>query len=200
MNAKFKKAAATASTLALAVCLSIGGTYAYLTAETEEVTNTFTVGKVAITLDEADTDEYGEEKLISDSPAPRVTANDYKLIPGHSYLKDPTVHLAAGSEACYVYVDVYNGLANAISDIKEQMRNKGWTNLDDGIWYQAVDADTAAEGTDLVVFDNFTVAGDKVEDDLKAFDGKTITITAYAVQKDGFSDAASAWEACFAGE
>ena len=42
----------------LLVVASVMGTLAYLT-DTEAVTNTFTVGKVGITLDETDVDETG---------------------------------------------------------------------------------------------------------------------------------------------
>ena len=77
----------------LLVCASVMGTLAYLKSTTDVVKNTFTVGKVAIKLDEADVDEYG--KKIAD--ADRVTANEYKLLPGHTYNKDPMVTVLANS-------------------------------------------------------------------------------------------------------
>ena len=71
----------------LLVAASVLGTMAYLTS-TDTVTNTFTVGKVEIKLDETD---------VTNPNGPRVTANSYKLMPGTTYTKDPTVTVKAGS-------------------------------------------------------------------------------------------------------
>lgn len=46
---------------ALLVCATVLATMAFLTAK-DAVTNTFTVGNVAITLDEAKVDVYGEAR------------------------------------------------------------------------------------------------------------------------------------------
>ena len=73
-----KKSIALVMMAVLLVAASVMGTLAYLTS-TDTVKNTFTVGKVAITLDEADVDVYGAPI----ENAARVRANEYKLIPGH---------------------------------------------------------------------------------------------------------------------
>ena len=52
MNKKLRRILLTVCSAALLVCVTVGATVAYLTS-TETVTNTFTVGKVDITLDEA---------------------------------------------------------------------------------------------------------------------------------------------------
>ena len=52
MNSKLRRILLTVCSAALLVCVTVGATVAYLTS-TETVTNTFTVGKVDITLDEA---------------------------------------------------------------------------------------------------------------------------------------------------
>lgn len=80
----------------LLVAASVLGTMAYLTS-TDTVTNTFTVGKVEITLDETD---------VTNPNGPRVKANSYKLMPGTTYTKDPTVTVKAGSEESYVRMKV----------------------------------------------------------------------------------------------
>ena len=80
----------------LLVAASVLGTMAYLTS-TDTVTNTFTVGKVEIKLDETD---------VTNPTGPRVTANSYKLMPGTTYTKDPTVTVKAGSEESYVRMKV----------------------------------------------------------------------------------------------
>lgn len=80
----------------LLVAASVLGTMAYLTS-TAKVENTFTVGKVEIKLDETD---------VTNPTGPRVQANSYKLMPGNTYTKDPTVTVKAGSEESYVRMKV----------------------------------------------------------------------------------------------
>ena len=81
----------------LLVVASVAGTLAYLTSQDKAVNN-FTVGKVQITLDEAPVNDDGEPLRDQD----RVQSNDYHLLPGHYYSKDPMVHVVADSEDCYV--------------------------------------------------------------------------------------------------
>ena len=85
----------------LLIAASVLGTMAYLTSSAE-VKNTFTVGKVEIKLDEAKVNADG----IPVEGADRVTANSYKLMPGTTYTKDPTVTVKAGSEESYVRMKV----------------------------------------------------------------------------------------------
>lgn len=85
----------------LLIAASVLGTMAYLTSSAE-VKNTFTIGKVEIKLDEAKVNADG----IPVEGAARVTANSYKLMPGTTYTKDPTVTVKAGSEESYVRMKV----------------------------------------------------------------------------------------------
>ena len=85
----------------LLVAASVLGTMAYLTSSAE-VKNTFTIGKVEIKLDEAKVTADG----IPVEGAARVTANSYKLMPGTTYTKDPTITVKAGSEESYVRMKV----------------------------------------------------------------------------------------------
>ena len=96
---KAKKIAALLLCAILLVGASVAGTVAYLTSQ-DEVVNNFTVGQVKISLDEAKVDANGD--ALTDDAAERVQTNDYKLLPGHAYDKDPTVHVTQGSEDCYV--------------------------------------------------------------------------------------------------
>ena len=176
--------------LCLCMCCLVGVTVAWLTSTPGAVTNTFTVGNIVITLDEADVTEYGVEI----DGAARVTANEYKLIPGHTYVKDPTVTVKAGSEACYVFVKVENGLIDIIdaTTIEAQIIAQGWTPLvdangdkiaDDGVYYKEVGALTAQGAADekLVVFENFNIKDEAV---VANYTSKQIVVTAYAVQQD----------------
>ena len=122
---KMRKVLLAVCCAALLVCVTIGATVAYLTSQ-DTVTNTFTVGKVQITLDEAKANADGS--LVPN--AERVKANSYKLLPGHTYTKDPTVHVAAGSEDCWLFVKVVNGIADIEDEnntIADQMTANGWT-------------------------------------------------------------------------
>lgn len=183
----------------LLVVASVLGTIAYLTAN-DTVTNTFTVGQVAIKLDEAKVNPDGSPVANAD----RVKANSYKLLPGHEYTKDPTVHVNAVSENSWIFVKVENGIAayeantTDYKQIADQITENGWTALDDvaNVYYKSYDQNAA--GADLVVFENF-----KVSDTANTMAGWTkitekstkVIVNAYAIQADGFKTAEEAWDA-----
>ena len=93
----------------LLVAAGVFGTLAYLTG-TDTVNNTFTVGNVKITLDEAKVTTDGTPVEGAD----RVKANEYHLLPGHTYTKDPTVTVEEGSDLSYVRMKVTFNNAKAI--------------------------------------------------------------------------------------
>ena len=182
-----KKVFMTVLCAAALVVASVLGTMAFLTSK-DKVNNTFTVGNVAITLDEAKVTDAGNPVEGAD----RVKANIYKLIPGHEYTKDPTVHVTANSEDSWVFIKVEDCLA-AIEDdttVADQITGNGWTALDGvaGVYYKEYSSSTAA--TDLVVFETFKVKGDA---DVAQYANAKIDVTAYAIQKDGFTTPAAAW-------
>ena len=166
----------------LLVAASVMGTLAYLTS-TATVTNTFSVGSVAITMDEAKVDEYGN--VVTGENAGRVNGNTYKLVPGHTYTKDPTIRVTALSEDCYIFAKIENGLAGAST----LTVNDGWTALPgvDNVYYYN---GPVSGGTDVVVFEKFTFNSDADPDD---YANAQIVVTGYAIQADGFVDAADAW-------
>lgn len=198
-----KKIVALLLCAVLLIGASVAGTLAYLTSQAT-VTNSFTVGKVVLGgeneqgLDEAKVDEYG----VADSSAARVTTNTYKLIPGHTYTKDPTVHVGANSEACWLFVKVENGIAgieaattdgeDPYTNIAGQIVANGWTKLDGetDIYYKEA-AKTGDDGADYVVFRNFRLATDAA---VSSYASAKITVTAFAIQKDGLT-MAQAWAA-----
>ena len=196
------KALLLALSAVLLVVSTVFATMAYLTSQTGVVTNTFSVGNVHITLDEANVDIYGA------ATSGRGTGNQYKLIPGHTYLKDPTIYVTAQSEACFVFVKVENGIKAVVADttetpgIETQIKNLGWTELPGvpNVYYQNIDLATATTGTTLKVFDNFTLIDDAVLTDANGnpmYTANTpVNITGYAIQSDGFNgDAVAAWTA-----
>ena len=100
----------------LLVAASVLGTMAYLTS-TDTVTNTFTVGSVAIKLEEAKANPDGT--LVEG--ADRVKGNAYKLLPGHTYNKDPMVTVLNGSEASYIKMTVTFSKADALDAILKSL-------------------------------------------------------------------------------
>ncbi len=190
MKAK-TKALALACCAVLLVITTVFVTVAYLTSS-DSVTNTFTVGKVAITLDETDVDVNGTKDGDT-----RVKANTYKLMPGHTYTKDPIVHIDANSEDCWVFVKVVNEIA-AIEDstktVAAQITENGWTAVTGAENVYAY-KEIANANDNLNVFANFKINGDIDGTTLAAYENKTIVVTAYAVQADGFDTAAAAWTA-----
>ncbi len=174
----------------LLVAVSIVGTVAYLTDEAT-VTNTFTVGDVEITLDEAKVETNG----VPVAGANRVTENVYHLIPGRTYTKDPTVHVETGSEDSWLFVKVENGLAayeDPANTILAQMTAKGWAPVSGETDVYAYSTKVSA-GNDVDVFDTFKIVGTT---DLAGVTAATkIVVTAYAIQAEGFDTSELAWSA-----
>lgn len=198
--------------VALAVLTIAGTTLAYLTAN-DQVVNTFTVGNVQIKLDEAQANPDGS--LVPN--ADRVKANSYKLIPGHTYNKDPMVTVLSGSESSYIKMTVTfskaaeldkifapNG-ADMIS-IFDGYDRTNWIakgNTKDAtantrtyeFWYkEAVAAPNGDVALDAL-FDQIKVPGTITGEQLETIEGMTITVNAYAIQADGFANAEAAWAA-----
>lgn len=106
---------------------AIGVTIAWLVDTTDDVVNTFTDGHVHITLDES--------KDL-----------DFKMIPGHTIVKDPVVTVLGGSEDCWLFVEIEESenlneyIAYAVAD--------GWTqgdgiNIPNNVYYREVSASDA---------------------------------------------------------
>lgn len=185
----------------LLVAASVMGTLAYLTS-TDSVKNTFTVGNVKITLDETDVDN-------STPNQERDQANTYHLLPGHTYTKDPTIHVDANSEDCYLFVKIKNEIKeieDPNNSVEEQMNvekeklgwHEIWRRSDEtcyvyGYWSQTTMGGSfypaaVTAGEDIDVFKEITIKSDINNATIAAYQGKTIEVTAYAVQKDGFDN------------
>jgi len=210
-----KKMMALVLCVALVAVAAVGATMAYFT-DTKTATNTFTVGNVEITLDEAKVDLNGEcVKNPDGTLADRVTENAYKLIPGHTYVKDPTITVVKGSEECYVRAIVTINKAQELDAIfapgvelntiltgtnlakwecKSVTKDEAKNTRTYTLWYkETVNAADAAQKlapvfTQLVVPENLT------RDQLETLEGLEITVEANAIQTEGFTDAAEAWD------
>ncbi len=198
--------------VALAVLTIAGTTLAYLTSH-DTVTNTFTVGNVQIKLDEAQVNADGT--LVPN--ADRVKANSYKLIPGHTYNKDPMVTVLKGSESSYIKMTVTFSKAAELDDIFKPngadltsiftgYNAANWIakgNTEDTtantrtyeFWYKETVAAPTADVALDALFDSITVPSTITNTQLATIEGMTITVNAYAIQADGFATADAAWEA-----
>lgn len=170
------KAFAAVLALVLVLGCALGGTVAWLVAESGPVTNTFTYGDINITLTE-------------------TTGSSYKIIPGVDITKNPKVTVKANSEACWLFVKVEKAGTFVEGKVTYSIAD-GWTPLTghDGVYYREVGAVTA--DTDFYALrGNVVKVSDKLtKEDIKNITTKpTLTFTAYAVQKDGIADAATAW-------
>lgn len=205
---KLKKAALLLCSAVLLVCISIGATVAYLTS-TAQVVNTFTVGNVAITMDETKVDENGTPIQGAD----RVQANTYKLLPGHTYTKDPTIHVSDTSEEAYLGVKVvFENSAAADEKLSLNMLSifdgfiaDNWTiqkktQQDGDVYYLLTRKNTVTKKQNIKLFENVVIPGSMTNEQIAILSGIEMKITAYAVQKDGFSTPEAALSAAFATE
>jgi len=215
-----KKKFLMALSLVLVAAVSIGGTLAYLTTKTETITNTFTVGKIAMTLDEVKIGEDGA--IVKDASGKEVRTsegNSYKVYPGALLDKDPTVTIAAGSESCYVRMKVELTPSKALDDVFDAAG--GPANM--GAIFKEYDATTwkcvsitenadetirtfifeyketvpySDEATELpALFKQMQIPTNLGSDHLKNLENFTISVSAYAIQSAGFEDnSAAAWE------
>ena len=168
-----KKTLALVLALTLLVAGVVGGTLAWLTDRTAEVKNTFTVGDINIGLTE--------------------TTTDYKMVPGNTIAKDPTVTVKANSEACWLFVQVTES-ENLDTFITYAIAN-GWTKLKSGVYYREVSASDADQPFSVLAGNAVTVNNTVTKEMLTAkdFTNPTLTFKAYAIQKDHFTTPADAW-------
>lgn len=178
--------------LALIVGVAGGATFAWLTAKSDTVTNTFTYGDISIELEE-------------------TTGDAYKIIPGVDIEKDPKVTVKAGSEACWLFVKVdeenwpefADGEGeNAVRKVNYGIAD-GWTkgdgtNIPANVYYREVAAaNDANQEFPVLKDDKITVSDTLTKIDISRISTTTpkLSITAYAIQKDGMATAAAAWAA-----
>lgn len=178
--------------LALIVGVAGGATFAWLTAKSDTVVNTFTYGDINITLAES-------------------TGSDYKIIPGVNIAKDPKVTVEAGSEACWLFVKVeeekwpeltyVNKDGKAVRKVNYDIAD-GWTKGDGtsipaNVYYRKVDASNADQEFPVLKDNKITVSDTltKIDINEKLTGTQKLSITAYAIQKDGMNNAAEAWAA-----
>lgn len=172
--------------LVLVIGCAVGGTVAWLTAQTDSVVNTFTTSDIKVKLEEN-------------------TGTEYKMIPGYTISKDPKATVLSGSEECYLFVKL-----DESTNFKNYMTyemDEGWTVVpgETNVYYRVVDGTNNKIGTPYSVLKNnqVTVKDSVTKEQMNALDNgtaanPTLTVTAYASQlyknaTETFS-AAKAWE------
>lgn len=161
---------------AVLLTVTVGVTWAMLIASSNSVVNTFTVGDVGIALTE-------------------TTGSDYKLTPGVSLKKDPTVTVKAGSEACWVFVKIMP--SDNFDSLCVYSTADGWTALEgeSGVYYRRVEKSSGNTRLAVLKDNTVTVRDTVTEEQLNAITVKPkLTVYAYAIQVDGLSNAKIAWQ------
>ena len=177
-----------AAVLAMVAVLGIGGTLAYFT-DTDDATNTFTVGNVKIDLTEPEWDENGS----ADAP---------EVYPGEALAKDPTV-TNKGANPCFVRLEVtgWDSLIDANlaqskiiyrTDYVDGKLGDGWVLHTDGYFYYT--APLAVGATTDALFDQIVIPFD-LTNELNADQDYDIIVNAYAVQAQGAKPSWSAVQA-----
>lgn len=149
----------------------------------------------------------------------RDEENEYKLVPGKDYLKDPTVHVVAGSEESYVRMRVvinnYADLADLLGSDAEilaalcpDLDTVNWTlkattpdaaadTIEYVFWYKdTVDASEATADIDLEpLFTTFHVPEHLESEDLSKLSDLQMDVYGEAIQAETFDTAEEAWAA-----
>ena len=190
---KFRLSRVLLGVMSLVVVLSaaVCGTMAWLVDESESVVNTFTYGDINIDLKETDTNKDGDND---------PNTNNYPMVPGQTITKDPEVTVEADSEDAWLFVKLEKS-ANFDTFMTYEMAD-GWTALagEAGVYYREVAKAATDTVFSVIKDDEVNVLGTVTKEMLNALDSgstatyPTLTITAYAVQRDSnITTAADAW-------
>ena len=139
-----KKTIRNAVVLTLAAIILVTGsvltTMAYLLSSAK-VSNVFTIGNVKIEMFESPVTPEGEY-VDGFEEGDRKTAdtNSYRLVPGSTYTKDPTIYIKQGSEPSLLFAKIKNQITNLEVDpadpdtmtMREQMEKNGWIRIGKG--------------------------------------------------------------------
>ena len=178
--------------LTMVVGCAVDGTVAWLVSKSEPSVSTFTLGDINIELAE----EPGSE------------SQPLKIIPGVEIKRSLKAKVFPGSEACWLFVKVegtnWSHFPDANGTAKVSYSVAGGTNdwkaLDNypGVYYREVSAGDAQTGVVYDVNCNVTVSEELTKAEVDSIASGTqpkLSFTAYAVQRDGIGDAATAWAA-----
>ena len=203
---KARRALLALSLVLVTMMVTVGGTVAWLTADTTPVVNTFAPSDINIELKEHKYDAANDQLLDgrNDTEPQEVVSEDaYKMVPGDTLPKDPFVRVKGGSESCYIFVKVeennwsYTAIDSegkeTITDYLSYVVDANWQEVTDGVYgYKTV---VAADDEDQVFYilanNQVQVNKDVTKTMMNAVgtDKPTLTFTAYAIQSENLVDA-----------
>ena len=198
MKKNFKTVLTLVLSAVLLCTVSVFGTLAYLQAQTEEVTNTFSAAHLPeITLDEAEVNDVIPGIYEKKDPEVRVRTNTYDtIVPGQNLPKDPTISFPGEQDlevGAYVFVQA-TGLQAGSTDGLTWEWADGWKAVagETGLRYKIL---RAGEDDDIQIIKGNTVI---VPTDYAGNDTNTkLTFQAYLVQSAGFASPKAAWDATY---
>ncbi len=176
--------------LTMVVGCAVDGTVAWLVSESESSVSTFTLGDINI-------------KLTGESESQPL-----KIIPGVEIKRSLKVTVDPNSEACWLFVKVEGTNWSHFPDVNGTAKvsysvaggTDDWKALEGnpGVYYREVSAENAKTGVEYDVNCNVTVSQMLTKAEVNSIAAETqpqLSFTAYAVQRDGIGDAATAWTA-----
>ena len=156
--------------LTLLVGCAVGGTLAWLIADTTPVENTFSTSTIGVELKE--------------------TTTNYKMVPGWEIAKNPKAWVTTGSEDAYLFVKVVKSanfdtfMTYAIADGWTELTSAAGTNFK--VYYREVTNAQMGETNAFQILENDKVnVLDTVTKEMMTAEGfvePTLTFTAYAHQ------------------
>lgn len=212
----YKKIITLVVCLVLVAASTTAATVAWFTDTSKDV-NTFVLGNVKMTLDEAKVDQNGVPLKDDRGNIIRTTEiNTYHLVPGGEYTKDPTVTVKPGTSEAYVRILVTVSGSRQMKTVFGQnflAENlvKGW---DKNIWQYAGETDNGdntvtyefryhktveAKDSDLVLeplFEKILLPGSVTIENVETLANNVeIRTVAHGMQAEGFENADEAWAA-----
>jgi len=178
---------------------------AYFT-DTKTVENTFAVGDVTITLDEAKVQVVDKHAQLVAGQRTEENQSYGNLYPGFTITKDPTI-TNTGSEKAYVGAKVVISTTNGITDANkhcfENLLNGGLlADTTNATVSKRINANTyeiyivynaeLANSLPVKLFETLSVPDDYDNVKMAQLEGMKITVTAYAVQSVGMNNGALA--------
>lgn len=213
-----KKTLTIAIALVLVVALAVGATWAYLTATTGPVENTFVVGALG------NSNLKLEEHVVSyDKATGKYTENTATTSSGQSYIVQPGVNIPKDPTVTLSNLDVNTG-AYVFVGVKGTATETFAWSVDDAVWTPVMKDGTqvtkdgytiytlkagvvtataannstswnvlkaGTDGTEITVSNNFALAAGQTADSLN------IDVIAFACQSAGFNSAYEAFNTCF---
>lgn len=162
----------TALAALLLVVVAVGGTVAYLKAQTTTVTNTFTTSSIGVELKE--------------------TTTSYQMIPGGDISKDPKVTVTNSDTDAYVFVKIEK--STNFDNFMEYTIADGWTAVDvegETVYYREVSKTATTKTFSVLQDDKVSVKTNVTKEQMAALTDTTkptLSFTAYVIQKDNITE------------